>query len=120
MAVITPIGTAIKAVTNPCMTVPWIACTAPPPTTRLVIPRWELVHHWLSSSIAPPLLTTLQRIHARGTIAIANAAHITTRASWLRRARPRDRCSKPDPDPGAPARTPPRFEADVIPIALIR
>src|SRR5665647_2694243 len=109
MAVITPIGTAISPVTRPCMRVPWMAWTAPPPTTRLVIPRWELVHQLLPNSIWPPLLTTLHRIQARGTIAIANAVHITARATWLRTARPRDRW--PNPDAGAPSPTASRLGA---------
>src|SRR5665811_765458 len=95
MAVITQIGTAITAVAKASMMVPWIAWTAPPPTTRFVMPRWEWVHHWLSRSMAPPLVITLHRIQTKGTMAVANAAHITTPASRSRSARGPDLWSKP-------------------------
>src|SRR5450759_5785701 len=99
MAVITAIGVAITAVARASMRVPSIACTAPPPTIRFVMPRWELVHQWLLSSRAPPLVITLQRIQTSGTIAIANAAHITRRASVFRRARACDLWVNPVSDP---------------------
>src|SRR5450631_379647 len=118
MAVITPIGTAIRAVARASIRVPSMACTAPPPTTRLVTPRWELVHHVLLSSRAPPLVTTLHRIQTRGTIAIANAAHITTRATWLRSARARDLWLNPALD--AVGLFASRVESDVRSAAVIR
>src|SRR5665648_1109894 len=118
MAVITPIGTAISAVARASMMVPWIACTAPPPTTRLVMPRWELVHQRLSSSIWPPLLATLHRIQARGTIAIANAVHITMRASWLRRARAPDLWLRLES--GLHCFVELRFESDATSVVVIR
>src|SRR5450759_3337100 len=118
MAVITPIGTAIKAVARASIRVPSMACTAPPPTIRLVMPRWELVHHVLLSSKAPPLVTTLHRIQTRGTMAIANAVNMATRATWLRRARGRDLWLNPALDAGGLIAF--RFESDVTSAAVIR
>ena len=60
--------------------VPWMACAAPPPILRGVMPACELVHHEDSSSIWPPLMMTLPRIQTSGMTATKNAAHMTTRA----------------------------------------
>src|SRR5450631_1771478 len=118
MAVITPIGTAITAVAKASMRVPSIACTAPPPTIRLVMPRCELLHQWLSSTTEAPLVITLQRIQTRGRTAIANAVHITTRASWLRSARARDLWLNPPADSLDLVGL--RFESEVTSAAVIR
>ena len=77
----TPIGTDITAVTSARYSVPWMACAAPPPTRRGVIPACELVHHCDSSSIWPPLMMVAPRIHTSGTTATKKATHMTTRAS---------------------------------------
>ncbi len=45
-----------------------------------VMPACELVHHCDSSSIWPPLRSTLARIQTSGMTAMKNAAHITRRA----------------------------------------
>ena len=72
-----PSGTEIAAVTRPWMSVPWIACTAPPPTSVALIFRCERVHQPAEVRSEKPCEATVQRIHASGIIARTKAPHIT-------------------------------------------
>ena len=67
-----------------------MACAAPPPTRRGVIPACELVHHADSDTTSKPLRRVLPRIHTSGMTAMKKAAHMTTRATRSLAARDDD------------------------------